>query len=115
MILVVDKELKYHRIVQQALGNGFCYVFCQSSKEALAAFREPGQFDLVIAANKLGEGMDGFSLLERIRNENPDQPIIFLSGSRPMNLQAKIAGFSVLKKPFKTSRLKSLVESVLES
>jgi len=115
-ILVVDQDPRYFQIIQQALGNGFCYVFCQSSKEALAAFREElGQFDLIIAANKLGKGMDGFRLLERIREESTAQSVIFLSGSRPANLQAEIAGFSVLKKPFKTSRLKSLVESVLES
>ncbi len=115
-ILVVDEELKYHQIIQQALGNGFCYVFCQNAKEALAAYREElGQFDLVIAAYKLGKGMDGIRLLERIREENPDQPAIFMSGSGSMNLQAGSAGFPALKKRFKVSRLKSLVESVLKS
>ena len=116
-ILIVDSET-YQRKIQRVLGNdGFEYVCCTSGKAAIAEFREIGaSYDLVIAAENIQEGtLTGLRVAEIMREENRDQKVIIIGGGSCDHMIAFRMGIPALRKPFKDSRLKSLVESVLES
>lgn len=87
-------------------GNGF---------EALNMFlRKP--FDLVVTDLNM-KGMDGLSLINKIKQRSPLTPVILLTGEEPVTVKKKAKNSKVdliLFKPFKIEDIENAVLGVLD-
>ena len=109
-VLVVDDEAEIRRVISEALSS-FEVVEAGNGVEALKAFEdEPA--DLVITDIKMPE-MDGVALLNELRIQNPDLPVLGLSGyiEEEDIGQHKFDGF--VRKPLKLEEFRQLVDATL--
>ena len=109
-VLVVDDEVEIRRVISEALSS-FDVVEAGNGVEALKAFEdEPA--DLVITDIKMPE-MDGVALLNELRSQNPDLPVLGLSGyiEEEDIGQHKFDGF--VRKPLKLEEFRQLVDATL--
>jgi len=114
-ILLVEDDISMGFLLVDFLeSNGFDVKLYKDGESGLNAFRS-GSYDFCILDVML-PGMDGFSIAERIRSENKQVPIIFLT-ARSMK-QDKIKGFHLgvddyITKPFDEDELLCRVHSIL--
>jgi CheY-like chemotaxis protein len=76
--------------------------------EALAVLKRDGGFDLMLADVVLPGGMSGPQTAEKVREIQPDLPVIFMSGyagSQDDATDPPIAPEPLLKKPFSKAEL----------
>jgi PAS domain S-box-containing protein len=115
-ILLVDNELPVMTILGEMLTEaGHRVLPVASGAEAVGVF-VPGRFDVVLT--NLGmTGMTGWDIAERIRADDPQVPVIFITG---WGLQAedrercrKLGVLSVLFKPVRPAELYLAVQEAL--
>ncbi len=99
-VLMVDDEKRFRDTTQKILTKrGFMTILAGSGEEALELIsQEP---DVVILDIKM-PGIDGHETLTRLKKENPDLPVIMLTGhgAKPSAREALIEGaFDYLSKP----------------
>ncbi|HZR83382.1 MAG TPA: sigma-54 dependent transcriptional regulator [Candidatus Binatia bacterium] len=115
-VLVVDDERKMRRILQIVLeGMSLESMPAETAEEALDLFGSH-KFDLVVTDLKL-PGMDAIELLRRIRELDPDVPVIVLTayGTVETAVQAmKLGAFDFVLKPFAVENLEILIRRALE-
>jgi DNA-binding NtrC family response regulator len=115
-ILVVDDEERMAGVVAMALGRaGYECETCSSGDEALAALEARGA-DVAVSDWKMA-GMDGLELLQRLRAQRPDLPVILITAfaSVPSAVAAMRAGaFDYVTKPFDNDELRAVVARALE-
>jgi CheY-like chemotaxis protein/HPt (histidine-containing phosphotransfer) domain-containing protein len=119
-VLVVEDDRALCEALEAALAEDRVTVLrAGSAEEALTALAQTGSdsFDLVLLDLGL-PGMDGFSLLERLRKEaGPSRlPVIVLTANQ--NLSEKLRGFELgsndyITKPFELVELRARVRAVL--
>ena len=68
--------------------------------------------DLVITDINMPE-MDGFALLQKVRNQFPKLPVIFITGINKPDFIGKANPEGFLTKPFRISNLEELIEKTL--
>jgi two-component system nitrogen regulation response regulator NtrX len=115
-ILVVDDERSIRDVLTQVLEyHGYQVVTAASGGEALAEYRlHP--FDLVLLDVKM-QGIDGIDTLQQIRDLDPDQRVIMISGHGTVTtaVQAVRNGaFDFLEKPLDSDRLLVTAQRALE-
>ena len=115
-ILYVEDNLSLSFVTSDQLKKrGYQVVSCKDGKEALSNFKEQ-IFDLCILDVMLPQ-LDGFELAKKIRQENEQIPIIFLS-ARSMQEDKieglKIGGDDYLTKPFDLDELCLKIEVFLK-
>ena len=76
--------------------------------KAIAAFRP----DIVVSDLEMGDGMDGNTMIERIRETKNDIPIIVLTGK--MEFLKQSGANMYLKKPFNVQQLDLNIKSMLQ-
>lgn len=112
-ILVVDDDSRLLGLLTETLGAiGYAAEDAKSAKEALAKLAE-SKFHLIISDIKMPE-MDGLSLLERIRENYPGLPVIFITGLPQTDILRSVNPEGILSKPFRISNLEDLIEQALE-
>jgi DNA-binding NtrC family response regulator len=115
-ILVVDDERNILRIVATTLkAERYEVATAQSAEEAAERFAGDA-FDLVITDLKL-PGMSGLDLLERVRAERPDVPVLMITafGTIETAVDAmKRGAFNYLTKPVNPDELLTVVREALE-
>ena len=106
-ILIVDDEKNYPRILGAVLEEeGFEILTANSGAEALGILHN-SDIDLVLTDMKMPQ-MDGIDLLEKIKNRNPQLPVIMMTahGTVDKAVEAMEKGaYSYLLKPFDNERL----------
>ena len=118
-ILIVDDEADIGLLVEGILNDeGFKTRKATSAEKALAEVvaRRPALVILDIWLQ--GSGMDGLQLLDHIARENPDVPVIMISGHG--NIETAVAAikrgaYDFIEKPFKADRLVLQVRHALEA
>ena len=115
-ILYVEDNLSLRFVTSDQLKKrGYQVVSCEDGKEALSTFKEQ-VFDLCVLDIMLPQ-IDGFELAKKIRQENEQIPIIFLS-ARSMQEDKieglKIGGDDYLTKPFDIDELCLKIEVFLK-
>ena len=109
-ILVVDDEPDFRKLVREMLVS-FSVAEAGNGREALSAIeRHPP--DLVITDIRMPK-MDGIALLENLRGQHPNLPVVAVSGHvESGDLEGQ--GFaSIVDKPLKLREFRKLVETTL--
>jgi CheY-like chemotaxis protein len=118
-ILVIDDEMTILSVAQMALARyGYQVILAQSGAEALKLMEVWADMRIRLAIiDVFMPVMDGMELADRVREMNPDLPIIFTSGlSEQENLRPeKTRGVPYLAKPFAPIELVAKVREVLEA
>jgi PAS domain S-box-containing protein len=113
-ILVVDDEPTITRMVAMMLGpHGHELTLASSAEEALVRLDE-APFDLILSDLGLGAGMNGWELLEQVRQRAPDTRFILSTGWGAQIDPADVAargGEGLLAKPY---RLADLLDAIAD-
>jgi DNA-binding response OmpR family regulator len=116
-VLLIEDEPALGMIVSDSLGvRGFKVIHALNGAEGLSMFREH-QPDIVVADVMMPE-MDGFTMAELIRKENPNIPIMFLtarSQTADVVRGFELGGNDYLKKPFSLDELIVRINALLRS
>ncbi|MCE7763704.1 response regulator [Pseudomonas putida] len=115
-VIVVDDEASIRTAVEQWLSlSGFSVQLFARAEECLAHL--PQHFPGVIISDVRMPGMDGLQLLERLQADDPDLPVILLTGHGdvPMAVEAMRNGaYDFLEKPFTPQHLLGSLRRALE-
>jgi len=118
-ILVVDDEADIRHLIAEILRDeGYSCREADSSEAALAALegRIP---DLIVLDIWLqGSGMDGLAFLELVKAQNPELPVIMISGHADIETAVnaiKNGAYDFIEKPFKADRLLLMAERAIDS
>ncbi len=118
-ILVVDDEADIREIVAGILGDeGHGTRTASDSDSALAAIgaRRPSLLFLDIWLQ--GSRLDGLSLLDEIHAQDPDLPVVIISGHGNIETAVsaiKRGAYDYIEKPFKADRLVLVAQRALEA
>ncbi|HEU0118134.1 MAG TPA: sigma-54 dependent transcriptional regulator, partial [Alphaproteobacteria bacterium] len=118
-ILVVDDEADIRLLIKGILNDeGLMVREAGNADETLKAiaFRRPNLVILDIWLNN--STMDGMQLLQHIRKEYPDMPVIMISGHGNIDTAVaaiKIGAYDFIEKPFKADRLILQVQHALDA
>lgn len=118
-ILIVDDEMDIREIVSGILSDeGHGTRTAKNSDEALAAIqaRRPSLVFLDIWLQ--GSKLDGLQVLEVIKQQNPNLPVVMISGHGNIETAVsaiKLGAYDFIEKPFKADRLVLIAERALEN
>src|ERR1700681_3693839 len=118
-ILIVDDEADIRDLVAGILQDeGYSARTARNSDDALAAIvvRRPNLVFLDIWLQ--GSKLDGLQLLDAIKQEHPELPVVMISGHG--NIETAVAAikhgaYDFIEKPFKADRLILIAERALET
>ena len=114
-ILIVDDEKNYPMIIGEILSEeGYATITASSGMEALDSLNN-NIVDLVLTDVKM-PGMDGIQLLEKIKELNPDIPVIIMTahGSVEKAVDAMHKGaYTFILKPFENQALLAHITKAL--
>ncbi|MFV3284894.1 sigma-54-dependent transcriptional regulator [Pseudomonas sp. NY15356] len=115
-VIVVDDEASIRTAVEQWLSlSGFSVQLFARAEECLAHL--PAHFPGVVVSDVRMPGIDGLQLLERLQAQDPDLPVILLTGHGdvPMAVEAMRSGaYDFLEKPFTPQTLLGSLRRALE-
>src|SRR6516165_1014195 len=118
-ILIVDDEADIREIVSGILSDeGYGTRTAKNSDDALAAIegRRPNLVFLDIWLQ--GSRLDGLQLLQIIKEQNPNLPVVMISGHGNIETAVsaiKLGAYDFIEKPFKADRLVLVAERALEA
>jgi two-component system nitrogen regulation response regulator NtrX len=118
-ILIVDDEADIRELVAGILQDeGYLTRTARDSDDALAAIaaRRPNLVFLDIWLQ--GSRLDGLQVLDAVRRENPEVPVVMISGHG--NIETAVAAikrgaYDFIEKPFKADRLVLVADRALET
>ena len=117
LIMVVDDDQQIREMLRAALtGAGHDVVEAADGLKALEMLEE-NLPDLILVDMKM-PGMDGLSVIEEVRNRDPQLPVIMLTGhgTTQTAVQAmKFGACDFIQKPFDIQRLRDAVSTSLQS
>jgi len=117
-ILLVEDDRSVRRLAVTVLTRlGYQIVATDDPTEALERFaNQPGQFDLLIT-DLVMPGMNGRELAEALQRQQPELPVIFMSGYPADTLadrQALSSGIAYVQKPFTIESLGRQIRAALD-
>ena len=118
-ILIVDDEIDIREIVSGILSDeGHGTRTAKNSDEAFSAItaRRPSLVFLDIWLQ--GSKLDGLQVLEVIKQQNPNLPVVMISGHGNIETAVsaiKLGAYDFIEKPFKADRLVLIAERALEN
>lgn len=118
-ILIVDDESDIRMLIAGALDDeGFVTRDAADADGALAAVRARRPSLVLLDIWLEGSSMDGIELLEVIRGEQPDLPVVMISGHGTVEMAVnaiKKGAYDFIEKPFKIDRLLLVIERAIEA
>lgn len=116
-ILVVDDDEAVLRVACRILERvGYEVVSATGGEEAIGKFEEPDRaFDLLLT-DVVMPGMSGRILAERLKEKDPELPVLFMSAYTEDDVILKgirVADMNFLPKPFTIEGLADAVEDAL--
>ena len=118
-ILIVDDEADICDLVSGILGDeGYETRVADTSGAAIAAIRSRFPALLILDIWLQGSDIDGLALLDRVLADDPDLPVIMISGHG--NIETAVAAikagaYDFIEKPFKADRLLTMIQRAIES
>src|SRR5262249_39588221 len=118
-ILIVDDEEDIRDLISGILGDeGYATRVAGDSESALAAIRSRRPQLVVLDIWLQGSRLDGIEVLDTIKREQPDLPVVMISGHGTIETAVasiKKGAYDFIEKPFKADRLLHVVERALEA
>ncbi|MBW8708881.1 MAG: sigma-54-dependent Fis family transcriptional regulator [Alphaproteobacteria bacterium] len=118
-ILIVDDEEDIRDLIAGILHDeGYTTRVAGESESALTAIRARRPQLVVLDIWLQGSKLDGIEILEAIKREQPDLPVVMISGHGTIETAVasiKKGAYDFIEKPFKADRLLHVVERALES
>src|ERR1700760_1194125 len=118
-ILIVDDEEDIRDLVAGILHDeGYTTRVAGDSDSALAAIRSRRPQLVVLDIWLQGSKLDGIEVLDTIKREQPDLPVVMISGHGTIETAVasiKKGAYDFVEKPFKADRLLMVVERALEA
>jgi two-component system nitrogen regulation response regulator NtrX len=115
-ILVVDDEAAIRESLRMILEyEGYEVALAPTGQDALAALDRDGP-DLVFLDIKM-PGMDGLEVLDRVRGENDNLPVVMISGHATVSTAVeatKRGAFDFIEKPLESERVLVTVRNALD-
>ena len=117
-VLVVDDEEAILKGIRLNLGRTFDITIANGPHEALRSFKEDGPFEVVVSDMRM-PGMDGATMLRKIKEENPEVMTILLTGHADFEFggsQALQSGmlFKILNKPCPPQKLSAAIRAAID-
>ena len=116
-ILIVDDEPNYQIILSEFLRDeGFDTLTADNGKQALGLVKADGDLDLIITDMQM-PGMDGFALLEAVKEHDPALPVIMITAYGEVEKAVRamqLGAFNYLTKPFNNDELLACVHKAIE-
>jgi CheY-like chemotaxis protein len=116
MILIVD-DVKEQRLIAKMILNRLNYrVASVSSGEEAVKYLEKRSCDLLLLDMIMDPGMDGLETYKRIRQINPDQKVILVSGfsgSKRVKEAQKLGAGKYIKKPYSVEIIGLVIQEAL--
>ena len=111
-LLIVEDDTNLSLLIKKKLERQGDYIVETASDgkdglKAVNSFRP----DIIVSDLEMGDGMDGNTMIEKIRSSNNDIPIIVLTGK--MEFLKQSGANMYLKKPFNTQQLDLNIKSML--
>ena len=118
-VLFVEDEAAITNVMTRYLeASGYAVEAVETVADALRAFSE-SRPDIIVTDIFLANGEEGFALIERVRAQDPDLPIIAGSGGRAgfdvLAQAAKIGANATIEKPFSAAYLVDTIDRCLEA
>jgi response regulator RpfG family c-di-GMP phosphodiesterase len=117
-ILVVDDEEAIREIVSSILVEaGYTCLEAGSGNEALAVLNSGEHFDL-ISTDIMMADLDGIALLERVRVQYPEIPVVFVTSIHDYSVALvsfRAGVYDYLMEPFERSQLLTTIRRALEN
>ena len=118
-ILVVDDEIDIRELMAGILlDEGFVTRSASDSDGALAEIAQRRPHLVVLDVWLQGSRLDGIQLLDVLRREHPDLPVVIISGHGTIETAVaaiKKGAYDFIEKPFKADRLCHVVRRALEA
>jgi len=118
-ILIVDDEADIRTLIAGVLEDeGYVTRVAADSDTALAELRQRRPSLLVLDIWLQGSTLDGLEVLDVVRKEHPDVPVVMISGHGTIEtaVQAiKLGAYDFIEKPFQTDRLLLVVAHAIET
>lgn len=115
-VLLVDDDPKFRSFACSGLReSGLACTTAANAQEALAALDDEGSFDAILL-DIMMPGMSGWDLLERIRELQPDVPIIFVTARESVDERVRglrMGADDYIIKPFAFSELLARIGAVV--
>jgi CheY-like chemotaxis protein len=116
-ILIVDDEPEVRKLVAAIIGSlGYTVLTADSGEHALALCEKHATKIDLLVADVVAPGMSGPVLAERLSARQPDLKVLFISGydhSHVVQTYVLDRGCTLLSKPFSTSQLAAMVQTLL--
>ncbi len=116
-ILIVDDEQNMRIVLFEALSrNGYEVAVSENGRTAVEMVKK-NLPDLVIADIKMPE-MDGIELLDRLKKQHPDLPVVIITGYAAVDTAVKAmkqGAFDYIIKPFPIEVIEKTVERIFSS
>ncbi|MDG1326763.1 MAG: response regulator [Opitutales bacterium] len=117
-VLVVDDEESILKGIRLNLGRTFDITLANGSQEAMQTFKDGASFDVVVSDMRM-PGMDGATMLRKIKEAYPQVMTILLTGHADFEFggsQALQSGllFRILNKPCPPQKLSATIKAAIE-
>ncbi len=117
-IIVVDDETAVRDTVCSILSQaGYDCLPVNSGREALALLRSNDSVSIVLS-DLIMEGMDGLTLLARMKQEHPEIPVVMVTAVHDISVALaaiRNGAYDYLLKPFEREQLLAMVRRALET
>jgi cyclic di-GMP phosphodiesterase len=117
-ILVVDDEDLIREIICSVLDNaGFACHPIRSSVEALQVLDSDSGYSVVVS-DVIMDGMDGLTLLAKLRSKHPDLPVVMVTAVHDISVALaaiRNGAYDYLLKPFEREQLLASVRRAVEN
>ncbi len=116
-ILIVDDEKPVRDSMVLALSKAYKTFQAANGREALEIMNMNSDISVVVSDLQMPE-VNGLELLDKIRTENKNVPVIFVTASAPVESKsyaAQIGAFEYMTKPLDLKQLETVIQSAIES
>lgn len=114
VVLLAEDEPMVRQLIAFTLEQeNFIVLPASNAVEALQIFHSNRDVDLLVTDIRLGTGMNGVELAERIQTEKPTAKVLLISGYPESEVRAAEKGVAVLSKPFLPTVLVERVRKLL--
>ncbi len=108
---VVDDDICILESFEVLFGDEYEVVYLRNPERALDFFRK--EVPSLIFLDLLMPGMDGFEVLERIRDMKKDSRIVLITASDVREEDERLEGVYLLRKPFDIDELRKITKEAL--